>query len=69
MEENTKTETASYEHYISNPEMYTKRSTPDRLNWGIWMDEEELKKAKLVGNRVTLPGDFDYFGNFTEIST
>lgn len=53
---------ASYEHYLAYPELFAKRSFPDKLNWGVWMNYKDLKKVHLVANRVPLPGDFDYVG-------
>lgn len=37
-----------------------RRTNPDRLNWGKRMTFSELNKAGLKGNRVAIPGDWDY---------
>jgi hypothetical protein len=50
------------EHYQANPDMYAKRSVPDKLNWSGWMTQQELKDADLKANRIPIPGDFDYAG-------
>ena len=47
-------------HYTANPNMYVERVEPDRLNWGKWMDRDELKQAGFKANRVSIPGDWDY---------
>ena len=39
-----------------------RRTDPDSLNWGAWMNSHELHEAGLVANRVPIPGDFDYVG-------
>lgn len=54
------TRIASIEDYHANREDYAERACAELLNWGPLMDEGELKEARLSGNRVTLPGDWDY---------
>lgn len=49
-------------HYELNPTMYAKRTIPQVLNWGPWMNTEELMAAGKVANRVPIPGDWDYEG-------
>ncbi len=56
------TRTASISDYWEHPNDYGSRRDPDSLNWGPWMDAIELAQAGLKGNRVTLPGDWDYVG-------
>ena len=53
---------ASLKHYQSYPEKYIPRREPDRLNWGPWMNSQQLKQAGLKANRVSIPGDWDYAG-------
>lgn len=53
-------DSACLEHYLANQDKYIKRSEPDKLNWGPWMSSDELSKAGLKANRVTIPGDWDY---------
>ena len=43
---------------------YATRTSPDSLNWGGPLSWNELQKRKLVANRVTIPGDWDYDGDF-----
>ena len=38
------------------------RRWPDLLNWGPWLDKTQLSQAGLKGNRVSIPGDWDYEG-------
>jgi hypothetical protein len=54
------TQTASLDHYQSNPDQYAKRTNAATLNWGEPMSSPELAKAKLTANRVAIPGDWDY---------
>jgi hypothetical protein len=54
--------TASLEHYQANPDQYAARTNPELLDWGKPMTLNELNKAKLKANRVTIPGDWDYTG-------
>ncbi len=51
---------ASIEDYHAHREDYAERACAELLNWDPWMDTSELKEARLSGNRVTLPGDWDY---------
>ena len=39
-----------------------RRSNPDSLNYGGWMNADQLKEAKLTSNRAPIPGDSDYQG-------
>jgi len=50
----------SIDHYQANPDQYAPRTNPDLLNWGERMTFNELNKAGLKGNRVAIPGDWDY---------
>ncbi len=50
------------EHYLASPDKYIPRREPDKLNWGPWMDSHQLEQAGLKGNRVAIPGDWDYAG-------
>ena len=55
--------TASYQDTIDNPNDYAARAlSMDDLNWGPYMTAEQLEQAGLRGNRVTIPGDWDYVG-------
>ena len=47
-------------HYHARPDLYITRREPDKLNWGAWMDSNELSKAGLKANRVAIPGDWDF---------
>ena len=46
--------------YEANRQDYATRAEPERLNWGPWMSADELARAGLSANRVTIPGDWDY---------
>lgn len=46
--------------YHNRPSQYVERLEPDKLNWGEWMDTNELKKNGFKSNRVSIPGDWDY---------
>lgn len=61
-ERGQRTRTASFDDYWENPNDYVSRQEPDKLNWGAWMSSQQLSAAGLKGNRVTLPGDWDYDG-------
>lgn len=37
-----------------------RRTDPDKLNWGERMTFNELNQAGLKGNRIAIPGDWDY---------
>lgn len=50
---------------LENTGRYAHRTNPDLLNWGKWMTKDELAKAGLKANRVTIPGDWDYEGTHT----
>ncbi len=39
---------------------YATRAEPDKLNWGPWMNSQQLAAAGLKANRVPIPGDWDY---------
>jgi len=36
-----------------------RRKEPSKLNWGPWMNSDELKANKFKANRVSIPGDWD----------
>ncbi len=40
----------------------TPRTNPDSLNYGKYMNSDQLKQAGLTANRVPIPGDSDYKG-------
>ena len=50
------------QHYRDNPASYAPRANADRLNWGAWMNADQLHTARLTANRVSIPGDWDYDG-------
>ncbi len=52
----------SYAHYMNNLDKYITRREPKLLNWGPWMDSQQLAEAGLKANRVAIPGDWDYEG-------
>ncbi len=56
------TRIASIDDYYAHRDDYAERACPELLNWGAWMDTADLEQARLSGNRVTLPGDWDYVG-------
>ncbi|KKM64400.1 hypothetical protein LCGC14_1501720 [marine sediment metagenome] len=51
---------ATLEHYECNPSMYAQRANPEKLNWGPWLDTEQLVLAGFKANRVSIPGDWDF---------
>ena len=51
---------ASLEDYHKNPKDYALRGCAELLNWGPWMSKADLESARLSGNRVAVPGDWDY---------
>ncbi len=51
---------ASIDDYHAHREDYAERACPELLNWGPWMNVGELSEARLSGNRLTVPGDWDY---------
>ncbi len=51
---------ASIEDYYANRGDYAERACPELLNWGPWMSASKLSDARLSGNRVILPADWDY---------
>lgn len=54
---------ASLDEYAdSHGRKYAHRAHPDELNWGPWMNSEQLEQARLRANRVSIPGDWDYVG-------
>lgn len=53
---------ASLEHYLTCPDQYATRTMPDKINWGPWMNSQQLERAGLKANRVPIPGDWDYEG-------
>ena len=53
---------ASLEDYQAYGSDYAQRADAESLNWGEYMSKDQLKTAGLRGNRVTLPGDWDYEG-------
>ncbi len=48
--------------YRTNPARYASRAHPELLNWGKWMNSQQLEQAGLKANRVSIPGDWDYVG-------
>ncbi len=50
----------SREDYTARPYAYAIRAVPDKLNWGPWMNSQQLAEAGLKANRVGIPGDWDY---------
>lgn len=50
------------DHYRTCPDQYIPRREPDKLNWGPWMNSQQLEQAGLKANRVSIPGDWDYVG-------
>lgn len=48
--------------YLTHPDMFAKRTNPEKLNWGGWMTQGELEDAGLKANRIPIPGDHDYVG-------
>ena len=58
--------TAGLQDYYDNPDNYYPRREPERLNWGAWLNMDQLKQADLRANRVPIPGDWDYEGVMTE---
>ena len=44
------------------PKHYAPRTNYELLNWGPWMTRDELARAGLTANRVSIPGDWDYDG-------
>ncbi len=63
------TVTASIEHYYEHPDLYITRAHPERLNWGEYMNYSQLQDAGLNANRVSIPGDWDYDGVYTQAGT
>lgn len=53
---------ASLEDYESNPDRYTTRAFPEKLNWGQPLTFHELQASSFKANRVPIPGDWDYVG-------
>lgn len=51
---------ASLEDYQVNGKDYAVRACAELLNWGGWLSESDLVLARLSGNRVPIPGDWDY---------
>lgn len=41
---------------------YAHRVQAVALNWGPWMNSQQLTEAGLVANRMPMPGDWDYEG-------
>ncbi len=58
----SETRIASIEDYHAHREDYAERACVELLNWGPWMNAAELSDARLSGNRVSEPGDWDYVG-------
>ena len=46
----------------SNELQYATRANVDILNYGPWMDADQLKSSQCKHNRVPIPGDYDYAG-------
>jgi hypothetical protein len=59
---NSQPQQASLQHYFDNPWMYAERQDPESLNWGGWMDSNQLQTKGFKANRVTVPSDHDYQG-------
>ncbi|MCK5610245.1 hypothetical protein KAR91_50700 [Candidatus Pacearchaeota archaeon] len=51
---------ASLKDYLNHPDRYHRRFDPERLNWGVKLDAQQLKQAGLRVNRVAIPGDWDF---------
>ena len=57
-------------YYLDNPtpkqmiDARARRTNPDKLNWGQWMTPDQLHAAGLIANRVPIPGDWDYEGQY-----
>ena len=47
---------------VIQPEQQATRTNPDRLNYGAYMNSDQLKQAGLTANHVPIPGDSDYSG-------
>ncbi len=58
---------ASLEHCHANPDMYASRADAKSLNWGKWLNKHELELSPYKGNRVAIPGDWDYTGCCHEV--
>lgn len=56
------TKVASLEDYQGHPEDYARRTNAVILNWGPWLNREQLERSDYIANRVTIPGDWDYSG-------
>jgi hypothetical protein len=46
---------------------YTLRADPEKLNWGVHMEPEQLTQAGFRANREPIPGDWDYEGESVEV--
>ena len=62
---------ATLQDYIDHPEDYAPRAHPENLKWGLPLDADELAvlskiRKTRIHNRVTIPGDKDYKGVFSE---
>lgn len=69
MSELQQSRTASLEDYYAHPEDYVKRrDPPETLNWGKPMTFDELQSSPYKGNRVPIPGDWDYEGVCVKIN-
>lgn len=41
---------------------HAKASSKSEHNWGPWLDTDQLERAGLKANRVSIPGDWDHEG-------
>ncbi len=57
----------SLDHYQAHPGLYAHRLAPELLNWGQWLNTDQLKQAGLKANRGSIPGDHDYSGVCVEV--
>ncbi len=55
-----KTVPGSLDDYLMRPDAYRRRYQPERLNWGEKLAPKELTQAGLRGNRIPIPGDWDF---------
>ena len=46
----------------TRPELFAARTNPELLNFGPWLNADQLKVEGLKANRVPIPGDYDYKG-------
>jgi hypothetical protein len=46
--------------YYAHRDDYVTRVCPERLNWGEYLGYHDLQEMGFSGNRVSIPGDWDY---------